>query len=511
MNAAEKLERKRANREKLDRKRAKKKARADHNSNIDPATKTHFFQCPCCPEEFLSWNLCLGHLKHSHIEFKRSSGLMTSCWRRRGCEESRGVEEVGCSDEDVGQGGELKRKADRNSLLEPWKNLVALEKNAQEDLARERLESWPLERLAHGGFVLLHLVGQVAREPNVVRFFAFKATTPAAGDEESSPQFLALLPTHEFSAGDLVFVSNPEIELKGEARNPGRCSVVVTSVSTTMLEATVVDPDGELISALRQQGACQRETHGGGCWRLDKAFSVIPFERMRIALSSLPHPLGLSGVIGDALSPGFLGLSGEGTPPAPVTLPAFPPFSFPERETTQESCDSSSSVVSSSTSDPGLNESQKTSLEQCLDPNRPFTLVHGPPGTGKTRLLAGAILSLIEQQPQSSTSPGIRRVLVVAESNIAVDNICQAVLDQAETSRALACLTAACQDPSFTSEAELGSLMVRFGKESSIYSVALQTLADRDPRASRLAELREVVHDPQNSASQKQVSRLLNL
>ncbi|HNU15065.1 MAG TPA: AAA domain-containing protein [Chitinophagaceae bacterium] len=60
-----------------------------------------------------------------------------------------------------------------------------------------------------------------------------------------------------------------------------------------------------------------------------------------------------------------------------------------------------------------LNKSQQEAVAACLQ-NEQITIVHGPPGTGKTTTLAEAILQLIRAG---------EKVLVSAPSNTAVDNI----------------------------------------------------------------------------------------
>lgn len=70
-----------------------------------------------------------------------------------------------------------------------------------------------------------------------------------------------------------------------------------------------------------------------------------------------------------------------------------------------------------------MNEEQKDVLEliycQCLS-NRPgLSLVEGPPGTGKTRLIVNLILQLVFGKEVQRRL----RILVCASSNAAVDNI----------------------------------------------------------------------------------------
>ncbi len=67
-----------------------------------------------------------------------------------------------------------------------------------------------------------------------------------------------------------------------------------------------------------------------------------------------------------------------------------------------------------------LNASQQQAVT-AITQNEQITIVHGPPGTGKTTTLIEAILQLIKAG---------EKVLVAAPSNTAVDNICKGLLAQ---------------------------------------------------------------------------------
>lgn len=83
-------------------------------------------------------------------------------------------------------------------------------------------------------------------------------------------------------------------------------------------------------------------------------------------------------------------------------------------------------LVSSSTKQAGnfqskkLNESQQQAVNAILQ-NEAITIVHGPPGTGKTTTLTEAVIELIKSG---------EKVLVSAPSNTAVDNICKGLIQQ---------------------------------------------------------------------------------
>ncbi|GKY95692.1 hypothetical protein MPSEU_000530100 [Mayamaea pseudoterrestris] len=67
-----------------------------------------------------------------------------------------------------------------------------------------------------------------------------------------------------------------------------------------------------------------------------------------------------------------------------------------------------------------LNESQLDAISFALTDNRPISLIHGPPGTGKTT-------TVVELIQQAVITRGFK-VLVAAPSNIAVDNILERLL-----------------------------------------------------------------------------------
>jgi len=67
-----------------------------------------------------------------------------------------------------------------------------------------------------------------------------------------------------------------------------------------------------------------------------------------------------------------------------------------------------------------LNESQQQAVNAILQ-NEEITIVHGPPGTGKTTTLIEAVIELIKSG---------EKVLVSAPSNTAVDNICKGLIQQ---------------------------------------------------------------------------------
>lgn len=72
---------------------------------------------------------------------------------------------------------------------------------------------------------------------------------------------------------------------------------------------------------------------------------------------------------------------------------------------------------------PNLNDSQKTAINFAI--NNDLTIIHGPPGTGKTFTLIELIQQLLIKNPEE-------RILICGPSNISVDTILEANASCAE-------------------------------------------------------------------------------
>jgi len=92
------------------------------------------------------------------------------------------------------------------------------------------------------------------------------------------------------------------------------------------------------------------------------------------------------------------------------TLSLAPPAVLPE----------SLKVTTLSFRNQNLNESQQQAIA-AITQNEPITIIHGPPGTGKTTTLIEAIVQLIRTG---------EKILVSAPSNTAVDNIAKGLIQQ---------------------------------------------------------------------------------
>jgi len=111
------------------------------------------------------------------------------------------------------------------------------------------------------------------------------------------------------------------------------------------------------------------------------------------------------------------------------------------RETKQESL---------SFFDGNLTNAQRNAVSHCLrvDPENPFFLVHGPPGTGKTTVIAEIVRHLRNQG---------KNVLITSHTNVAVDNAMERLLSDYTGS-------------------ELGSKIVRLGLRAKVTNKQLRAL-----------------------------------
>jgi len=164
----------------------------------------------------------------------------------------------------------------------------------------------------------------------------------------------------EISTGDVVLVS------KG---NPLKSDLIGTVVRITEKTITVAF-----------ENKPPKWVYKPGV-RIDLYVNDITFKRMEENLEALRHAAGRAREVRNKV----IGLE-------PPELPA---------------------PIEVETVDPSLNERQKQAVRLALG-SKDFFLIHGPPGTGKTRTLTELIVQLVKA--------GLR-VLATADSNIAADNL----------------------------------------------------------------------------------------
>jgi len=316
--------------------------------------------------------------------------------------------------------------------LAPWIEPLDLELASQKKTFQDKLELWSADRLVHEGLRIEGLAAQRQNfDPKTVRFFR-----PAAGESKA---FMSLLPRHALSVGDVVDVSNPAMPTL--ERHATVISVSKNFIDVSNRQAPPPAPAAEAAanSAAAAAAAVPEEnltdvvaSNKGSRWNLQKGFSDTPFARMREALASVKSPLGLRGALGSTLALEHLPCSDlllSKTMFRPLSLETFTPAPPPPAADSAELA-----LLALGGSGGHLNASQQEALSRCLDNNEPVVLIHGPPGTGKSRLLASAVLDLVavgDPNPNLCEEQA-PRVLVVAESNVGVDNVLVAILNDLE-------------------------------------------------------------------------------
>ncbi|KAG0567437.1 hypothetical protein KC19_7G135000 [Ceratodon purpureus] len=337
-----------------------------------------------------------------------------------------------------GQKQELRRNA-----LQLYRSrfAAALTAELEEELEamKKRLRQWPKQRLQNEGFALFDL--SVRADGRLYRDLVFRFSSP----QERG----GLLPSqHQFSHGDMVVISR---------KNP-------LDDEDTVIEGVVMERARRFLRvAIPSYQA--KGLNVSLKWRLDLSANRVSYERCMLAINCFASPelrQGLSGSLvlptAPVASPNssknstkseksitvgegtmavrglIMGVEetksrlGEGT-----TLESLPPDTYINQEYLSIAKSPPSRIsgkmfgahkgsVRALLQGMGneINNSQKIAIEAAF--NQRITLWQGPPGTGKTRTLVRLITAFCRNKQG--------QVLACADSNVAVDNLLEGLLDQ---------------------------------------------------------------------------------
>tara|TARA_B100001142_G_C14319347_1_gene649783 strand:+ start:245 stop:2236 length:1992 start_codon:yes stop_codon:yes gene_type:complete len=262
------------------------------------------------------------------------------------------------------------------------------------------------------------------------------------------------LPFHRISVGDMVILSDNEVErvtledinvYGSEEGTSSSSSIVGIVASRQMFYLTIAIPEDDL-------GDVLRDGENGRRLRIDLSANTVAYDRAISALEAFSEPGGMPGLERSKMNDSSGGNKKSGGDSNKLSQTAYQTF--------QRSLLGfvSSSSVNSLASTPiswkndqridqamssyakNLNPSQRKAVKAAMQ--NTLTLWRGPPGTGKTRTLVALIASVVnyanvqenggksDRGKSSNTQASWRgpKVLACAASNVAVDNILDALL-----------------------------------------------------------------------------------
>lgn len=291
--------------------------------------------------------------------------------------------------------------------FECFTTLIGIELEDELSQVEQRWKHWTKQKMLSAGLALFDLVGRTSG-----RFFGDPILVFESRGGGS-------LPFHRFGHGDMVIISR--------ARPWGEKVIegVVLDRNNSRIRIVAKDKPGDLRK---------------GGWRLDKGANRVAHDRMHEALISFHSTEGDGGtVLRDLLLCQPHDLVSSAQMPPGIHGQKIRPLNLKGMM---------------------LDESQQLAIETAV--SQRLTMIQGPPGTGKTHTAVHLLRSLIDM--------GRGPILACAESNVAVDNLLEGLLN-------------------------LGVQAIRFGRpvkvRESLRDATLDAQVSKHPKQDEIAFIRE--------------------
>ncbi|MAH91407.1 MAG: hypothetical protein CMA11_06525 [Euryarchaeota archaeon] len=291
--------------------------------------------------------------------------------------------------------------------FECFTTLIGIELEDELSQVEQRWKHWTKQKMLSAGLALFDLVGRTSG-----RFFGDPILVFESRGGGS-------LPFHRFGHGDMVIISR--------ARPWGEKVIegVVLDRNNSRIRIVAKDKPGDLRK---------------GGWRLDKGANRVAHDRMHEALISFHSTEGDGGtVLRDLLLCQPHDLVSSAQRPPGIHGQKIRPLNLKGMM---------------------LDESQQLAIETAV--SQRLTMIQGPPGTGKTHTAVHLLRSLIDM--------GRGPILACAESNVAVDNLLEGLLN-------------------------LGVQAIRFGRpvkvRESLRDATLDAQVSKHPKQDEIAFIRE--------------------
>ena len=398
----------------------------------------------------------------------------------------------------------------------------ALRLELEEEMARakERLETWPVDRIRQEGYALFglramhegtlqkdavvrvlvprHQVAGSNAAPDVPAGSNAATAPPTPSSVDRTRRTLAMgaeLPFHRFAQGDMVtLVEGDEWDGNGKGGVQG---VVVERAMHFLKVAVDEDDEAALLDARKL--------------RMDLSANTITHDRALAALVAFSEPGGMPGL---AAAPGGKRLSSTAYAPLQRALIGIPDGNgtleaiacVPPPWGGKDALAKTLSPALKRTDHAKLNPSQAAAVKRAF--GRTLSVWQGPPGTGKTRTLMSFIEGAVELARAQGVTGGSKKtgpiVLACAASNVAVDNILDRLVRERDTDDAQGLKG---------QRAKEGLKVVRLGSPAKVQpwleSHTLGAFAAKTPIGKKAASLREQArgdYSPRGAAARRQAA-----